>query len=125
MHEEGTDFCGFRRRIEQAVVASGAMIAAAQGFAAGPASAGYKWRSGTGVKGFHDEIGPVGDELGVNAEVASEGSVELRGRVILRLKLAYRAVDEGVQTRDVGGRSEAVVEGVGPVILKSAPCSRW
>src|SRR5580704_13628709 len=113
MHEEGADLCGIRGRIEQAVVASGPMIAATEGFAAGPASTGDEWVFGTGVGSFHDKICPVGYELGVDDEVASKGAVELGWGVILRLKFANRAIDEGVETRDIGKRGEAIVEGAG------------
>ena len=60
-----------------------------------------------------DKLREAAGELGVDAEVSSESSVKLGGRVVLRLKLAHRAGDEGVETRDVGERGCAVVEGAG------------
>src|SRR5271166_6571009 len=113
MHVESADLCSFGCGIEQTAVALGAIVASAQagvstakGSTAAPtstsnqASTGYERGFGIFIEGFHDKIGSVGDELGIETEISLERLIDLGWRVVIRLELAHGAVDERVETRD-------------------------
>src|SRR5271170_3012338 len=115
---EGADLCGFGCGIEQAAVAARRIvvtaetgISAAEGAPFRPAAAGRERRIGSGVGIFDDEVGLVGDELRVEAEVGAQGFLNLGGRVVRGLKLADRALDEGLDAGNVSVSGEAVAEG--------------
>ena len=76
MNEEGANFGGVGARIEESVVAAGAMIAAVGRFAAGPAAAGREAATGVGavrvIGRFDREVGAVGDQLRVETQPGAQ-----------------------------------------------------
>ena len=92
MDEDGADFCGVASGIEEGRFAAGAVVAAEEGLAIAPTAAagedaGLNGGPG-GVKRLSDEVGPVFNELGVEAERVAECAFDLRGSVVVFLQLA-------------------------------------
>jgi len=86
MDEDGTDFRGIYIRVEREGDAMGAVVASEEGVAKAPAAAagegfGFVCRLG-------DEVGLVGDQLGIEAECVAERAFNLRGIVVVLLQLA-------------------------------------
>ena len=102
MNEEGADFGGIGFGIEELGFADLRVVGAEEGFAFAPAAAAGEM-AGTGGSGFGDEVGAVGDELGVEAENRAEGAIDLFGSVVVALEGADGKLDELVEGGDVGG----------------------
>ena len=71
-------------------------VAAEQGGAKAPTSAADE---AAGI--FHDEVGPVLEQLRVDAERAAQRALHLLGTVVLPAQAARRAGDQQCQCRDV------------------------
>ena len=125
MDEEGADFRGVGRGVEEAVVAAGAMVAAEGRFAAGPAAAGYQAADGDEVrwifKRFDGEVGLIGDELGIKAEPGADGLVDLGGGIVVGLQAADGSLDERAEVGDVAGRGRRRES----VIMLLSLMSKW
>jgi len=115
--EDGADFCGVGGRIEEGCFAAGAVVAAEEGPAIAPAAAagdnaGLNGGPG-GVKRLRDEVSPVIDELGVEAESVAERAFDLRGSVVVLLQLADGLLNQRAQGGDVSGCGDADSIGTG------------
>ena len=55
----------------------------------------------------------IGDQLAIRAVDGGQRALKLRGRVVLRLKGAYRAVDQSLENRYVSGLRFADAKGHG------------
>ena len=85
MNEESADFGGVSGGIEKFIFADRSVVAAEEGFAMAPTAAADD-ESGAGGVDLGDEVGAVGDELGVDAEKTAESAVDLVGCVIVFCK---------------------------------------
>ena len=102
MDEEGADFGGIARGVEQGIFASRVLIASVESLALAPAAAGDDY--GIGLRNiFCDEIGAVGDERAVDAVYGLQGAFDLGGRVVVGLESADGRFDDFPQAGNVGG----------------------
>ena len=117
MDEEGADFGGVGRGVEEFGLADWRAVGAEKGFAFAPAAAASE-DAGTSSAGFGDEISAVGDELSVEAQDGAEGAFDLFGSVVVALEGTDRSFDEFVERRNVGcgGEAEGDVQFRGHVI---------
>jgi hypothetical protein len=102
MDEDGADFGGVDGWVEEVGLADGGSIAAEEGFAFRPASAGGEDCFTSAVFGFNDEVSLVADQLGVEAEDCAQRGFDLRRGVVVGLQAADGSFDQGVQGWDVG-----------------------
>ena len=102
--EDGTDPGGVVGWIEDGAEAGGTVVAAEEGSAEAPAAAGDELRRGW-LGG--DEVGAVGDELGVETEGVAEGTFDLGGGVVIGLEAANGELYELLKGGDVPFRREA------------------
>src|SRR5580693_8285558 len=110
MYEEGADFRGVAAWIEKRIFSPGPLIAAEKSFAFAPSAATdcdyfcattFCFRFSLRFN-FSDEIGFVGDELGIDAENTFQCAFNLLGRVVVCLQTADGGVNERAQLWDVG-----------------------
>ena len=113
MDKYGSDFGGIYIRVEEFTDAAGSVVASEEGFAEAPA-AGSSENAGL-VGWFGNEVGLVGNKLGIEAEGVAERAINLRGCVVVSLQAADGLLDEPMQRRDVGWAGEAEVERCGGV----------
>jgi len=119
--EEGADFCGVVKGIEQRILAAGPVIAAVKSFAFAPATAADKdvlrglillvilltgTHFGSRMR-FGNEVRSVRDQLSVDAEDRFECAFNLRGSIVFRLQAAHGSFDKFAEHGNIGGNSEA------------------
>ena len=104
MDEERANFGGVMARVEEIVVAVGPLVCAVECFALAPSTTGddERLRRRFGGAMLDDQIGAVGDELGIDTEDGGQRAFHLRGSVILGLEAADRCVDERAEDGKVG-----------------------
>ena len=99
--EEGANFRGLGSRVERRRIAIGSRIAAEQGRSEAPAAA-----PGQSIVFFGHKIGPIGKQLGIDAERAAQGAFDLRGPVVWRAQAPRRTSDQRFDLRNVGERGQ-------------------
>src|ERR1700687_4365770 len=112
MDEESANFGGVMARVEEIVVAVGPLIGAVEGLALAPSTTGddERLRRRFGWAMLDDQIGAVGNELGIDTEDGGQRAFHLRGRVILGLEAADGGVDERAEDGKVGEKGGADAE---------------
>lgn len=121
MDEDGADAGGIGGGVEVGIFADRAVVAAEESLAHAPAAAAGE----AAIEGFHDEVGVVGDETGVEAENGSEGAFDLGGSVVARLEDADGGFDEVVESGDVCRGGETDGQGTQATFFRPLAAGRW
>jgi hypothetical protein len=103
MDEDGPNFGGIVGRIEEGVFSDKGVIAAEQCATVAPPTTAD---DGAGLV-FSDKVALVGDELGIDSECGTKGTIDLRGRIVACLKTANGLLNELTQGWNVRGESNA------------------
>jgi hypothetical protein len=90
MNEEGADLGGIVSRVQQGVFAGGELVAAVESPSFAPAARGDDFGAAAEAQDFRHEIGPIQDQLAVDAVYGLQRAFDLSGRIVLRLQAADR-----------------------------------
>jgi hypothetical protein len=129
MDEERADLGRVVKWVEKVVVAVGPLICAVESLAFAPAATsdhdGRRLRFRRAI--FNNQVGAVGDELGVDTEDGGERALSLRGSVVVRLKLTYGGFNQRTQEGEVrfDGGTDAEIRLHGGLSVVIVTAKRW